>query len=144
MSNNLFIPEDAYQTILQLIPIPCVDVLIHQDKRILLVKRREEPKKDYWWFVGGRVNKNETLVETAIRKAKEEAGLDIVVEKIIGTYDGIYEFCHTVNTVILAKVIGDFRVVLDNTSGAYKIIESIDEVYDPYIVKALKDSEVWK
>ena len=51
-----YIEEELYSKFVELMPIPCVDVLIHDDEgNILLVNRNQEPAKDKWWIIGGRL-----------------------------------------------------------------------------------------
>ncbi|MDA2918416.1 NUDIX hydrolase [Desulfobacterota bacterium AH_259_B03_O07] len=61
-------------------------VIITQDKEIILVKRSFEPYKDHWAFPGGFVEYGETVENAAIREAKEETGLIVEIEKLIGVY----------------------------------------------------------
>ena len=44
---------------------------------VLLIKRKNEPYKDYWAFPGGFVNIDESAEEAAIRELKEETGLEV-------------------------------------------------------------------
>jgi 8-oxo-dGTP diphosphatase len=61
-------------------------IIITQDKKIILVKRVFDPYKDHWALPGGIVEYGETVEDAAIREAKEETGLDIKIEKLIGVY----------------------------------------------------------
>ena len=49
-------------------------VVIHEGK-ILLVKRKNPPGKNFWALPGGSVRWGETLQEATIREIKEETGL---------------------------------------------------------------------
>ena len=65
------IPKEFYKEILKVIPIVCVDIVICNSKGLyLLVKRKNEPLKGWWWVVGGRVLHGETAKEAAARKIR--------------------------------------------------------------------------
>ncbi len=53
--------------------------------RILLVKRCDCGK---WGIPGGLMEFGETMAQTAVREAKEETGLDIVIDGLVGVYSG--------------------------------------------------------
>ncbi len=50
-------------------------VVVGQDDKVLLVKRRFEPSAGYWSFPGGHVEPGETLEEAVLRELLEETGL---------------------------------------------------------------------
>lgn len=52
------------------------DIVVYCEGKILLVKRKNDPYKDYWSFPGGFVNANETLLAAAKRELKEETNID--------------------------------------------------------------------
>lgn len=64
-----------------------VDVVIKRaDGSIVLVKRAFDPFKGYWALPGGFLKFGKSVEETAIREAKEETGLDIKIEDLLGVY----------------------------------------------------------
>ena len=72
------IKTSTYNQIIEVLPILCVDIVIQNiDGKYLLIKRANEPIKGCWWVVGGRVHKEETCEEAAIRKVWEEVSLNV-------------------------------------------------------------------
>lgn len=69
------IPAPLYREILATMPVVCVDLVIKNQGRILMVQRKNEPARGDWWFPGGRIRKGETLLQTALRQAREEVGV---------------------------------------------------------------------
>jgi 8-oxo-dGTP diphosphatase len=61
-------------------------IIITDDGRIVLVKRVFDPYKDHWALPGGVVEYGERVEDAVIREAKEETGLDIRIERLIGVY----------------------------------------------------------
>jgi 8-oxo-dGTP diphosphatase len=55
-------------------------------RRIVLVKRAIEPGYGKWVFPGGYVDRGEEIREAAIREAREEAGLEVRLDRLINVY----------------------------------------------------------
>ncbi|QXE03043.1 NUDIX hydrolase [Terribacillus sp. DMT04] len=55
---------------------------------ILLQKRKDKEK---WGFPGGAMDIGESVEETVIREVKEETGLDVKVDKLIGIYTKYFD-----------------------------------------------------
>ena len=51
-----------------------VSILIEQNGRILFIKRKYPPERNYWGMPGGHVDPGETPREAALREAREEVG----------------------------------------------------------------------
>lgn len=130
--HNLLIPDEKYKEIIALMPIVCIDVAIEFNNKILLIRRKNEPAAGQWWLPGGRLHKNETLENCALRKAIEETGLYCKLGPMIHYSSTIFETVHSVNFVYLLFANSD-KVKLDDTSVDYKWVSQDEGNYHPYI-----------
>jgi len=69
-------------------PVPAVAVILQQNSRILLVKRKFEPAAGDWSLPAGFIEWGEGPEQTAVRELKEETGLDIAVRNLYGVFPG--------------------------------------------------------
>ncbi|MBA2862324.1 NUDIX hydrolase [Methanococcus maripaludis] len=89
-------------------PYRCInltaDILIKYNSGIVLIKRKNDPYKDYWAIPGGFIEYGERVEEAAKREAKEETGLEIDNLKLIGVYSDPNRDSrgHTVTVAFLA------------------------------------------
>jgi ADP-ribose pyrophosphatase YjhB (NUDIX family) len=61
-----------------------VGVIVRDVRGRILLERRADC--DLWGVLGGRMDFGESAEQTAVREVKEETGLDIVVERLVGVY----------------------------------------------------------
>ncbi|HDY72638.1 MAG TPA: NUDIX domain-containing protein [bacterium] len=142
------IKQSLYKKIQEVLPICCVDLIIKNGKgEFLLVKRKNRPAKGQWWVVGGRVKKGETLERAALRKAKEEVGLNVILEKQLGAKETIFkkgifgENIHTINVIFLANIKGKKKIKLDSQSTDYRWFKKIKTNWHAYLKKVLESAE---
>lgn len=121
----MIIPENLYSQIRRVMPIPCVDLLVSDESGcVLLIKRKNEPVMRQWWFPGGRVHYKETRAEAAVRKLREECGLEAMSIEEIGTYDVILDIpstdlpSHGITTLFHMRVGERGTLTLDDQSLA--------------------------
>lgn len=57
--------------------------ILDDNNRVLLQKRTD---KDCWSFPGGVMDMGESFDETAVREVKEETGLEVTIQELIGIY----------------------------------------------------------
>jgi mutator protein MutT len=86
-------------------PKVAVGTIIRDDHdQIVLVRRAIEPGYGRWVFPGGFVDRGETVLAAAVREAREEAGLDIHIERLLNVYS--YPGRAPVIIVYVAKMTG--------------------------------------
>ena len=61
-------------------------IITRPDGHIVLVRRAIEPGYGKWVFPGGYVDRGEEVTLAALREAREEAGLEIRIDHLIGIY----------------------------------------------------------
>lgn len=142
----MWINDKLYQQIISSVPIVCVDVAIKYRKDggiyftdyLLLVKRAQEPCKDQWWLPGGRLFKSEGLEECAIRKAREEVGLECNYCNMIYYASTDFGKIHSVNFVFEVWT-EDNEVKLDDTCLGYKWLDNSSSFseYHPYVQEVI-------
>ena len=67
-------------------PAITVDALVIEKGKIVLVKRKYDPFKDFWALPGGFIELEETVEAACIREVKEETNLDIKFLSFQGSY----------------------------------------------------------
>ena len=81
-----------FKTVIQSVPIASIDILVKNNNKYLLGKRINRPAKGYFFSVGGRIMKNEALVDAIARIAHNELNIELLYEpKFIGVYEHFYE-----------------------------------------------------
>lgn len=87
-------------------PIPTVDIIIAVEGGIVLIMRKNNPVG--WAIPGGFVDYGESLEDAAVREAKEETSLDVVLGDQLHTYSRPDRDPrqHTISTVFTATAAG--------------------------------------
>lgn len=158
-----------YASIVRDTVVCCVDiVLVRRNaasggrRECLLVERSAEPAKGLWWWPGGRLLKGETFFDAAVRKAKQETGIDASLVKpvqILGIWNTFFptsswdtdtiKGTQTVNPIVLVEMketAAAADIKLDQQSEAFKWI-SLDPAdnksEDKYVLEALLRLQAW-
>lgn len=85
-------------------PLPTVDILVHHPARgVLLIERANPPHG--WALPGGFIDYGESAEAAAVREAREETGLDVVLTDLLGVYSAPDRDPrqHTLSVVYLAE-----------------------------------------
>ena len=141
---SAFIPQELYHQILTHVPIACVDVAIVSHGAVLLVRRKDPPAQGQLWVPGGRVLKNEMMRDTAIRKAREEVGIECHVGPIIHTAETIFPDgpsgipVHSINSCFfMYPTDKNFSMKLDHHQMDYQWVDFIPAGLHPYVERCL-------
>jgi len=142
-----FIPDEDYKKILELMPIPVVDIVVVWGGKFLLGKRVNKPDRGKWWIFGGRVFKGETLEDAMVRKTKEELGLDIdksdlkflVVGESMFDESELAGSTHTIGAAYLLKLDREPDIKFDNSQVSEdKWFSEIPDDADSYMKLAIE------
>ena len=71
------------------VPLVGVGAIIIEGSRVLLVKRAHPPLQAEWSIPGGVLEVGELIREAAVREAREETGLTVEPEDLLGVYDRV-------------------------------------------------------
>ena len=67
-------------------PRVVASIIVEHDGRILLQLRAQEPRAGFWTFPGGFLEVGETVQQGALRETKEEVGLEVKLDGLLGVY----------------------------------------------------------
>jgi len=142
MSKSGWIDEPLYSKIKQRMPIPCVDLLITYNDRLLLMKRKNNPAKGKWFTPGGRIFKNETIINAVKRVLLEETGLvsDSITQ--CGTMSHVWSDVQTITVFHKVDAESD-NIVMNNEHDALKWISEKEPSLHPYLVHMINESNIF-
>ncbi len=133
-------------------PTPTVDVILEQDSRVLMVRRKKDPFKDRLALPGGFVNEGETVEAAMRREAMEEASLEVYPIDILGVYsDPQRDPRKHIVTVVFVGIItgGESRANDDAASIEWIQLSSLDHLQQQNLLafdhaQILRDYRKWK
>jgi len=70
-------------------PLVGVGAVIVQNHRVLLIRRGQPPLLGEWSLPGGVLECGETLREAVVREAREETGLVVETDEMLGVYERV-------------------------------------------------------
>lgn len=110
-------------------PSVTTDIFIFDDElNFILIKRKNDPYKDYWALPGGFVEYGERVETAAIREAKEETNIDVELKNLVNVYSDSDRDPrgHTITIAYTAK--GDMSVKKAKSDASDIKIFSCDEL----------------
>ena len=79
-------------------------VYVKKDNKILMVQENKEGIKGKWNMPAGKLEDNESIIDTAIRETKEETNIDINIKGLIA----IQETISSVGQLLVIYFLGDY------------------------------------
>lgn len=107
-------------------PALVVDVVVKVPGGVVLIKRKNEPHKGKWALPGGFVDYGEKVESAAAREAKEETGLRVKLQGLLGVYSNPKRDPrgHIVSVCFLARRVGGRLKAASDASEA-KIFKKV-------------------
>lgn len=90
----MHLSKEEFSLAINLLPLVSIDFCILNDKKeMLFVERNCRPAKGFLFTPGGRILKNESLINASRRITREEIGLELNFDEMafMGIYDHFYE-----------------------------------------------------
>ena len=84
--------DDAtFKIVLDSTPLISIDILLKKGGKVLLGKRVNKPAQGYFFSIGGRVYKNETIENAIERVASDELNIDLKYRPdFVGVFEHFY------------------------------------------------------
>ena len=93
--------DQTFKTVVDSTPLISIDIILKKGNKVLLGKRVNKPAQGYFFSIGGRINKNETINNAMVRIALDELNIDLkltsgrkhswVAPKFIGVFEHFYD-----------------------------------------------------
>ena len=84
--------DQIFKTVIDSTPLISIDILIKKGNKILLGRRVNKPAQGYFFSIGGRINKNESIDNAMARVALNELNIDLKsTPKFIGVFEHFYD-----------------------------------------------------
>ncbi|PSW60653.1 GDP-mannose mannosyl hydrolase [Photobacterium kishitanii] len=112
----MFLSESKFKSVLKSTPLISIDLIVeNKKKQILLGLRLNKPAKGYWFVPGGRIFKDETMVEAFSRLTKEELGVELQLSDatFIGPFEHFYDDNFSGDDFSTHYVVLGYRIKLD-------------------------------
>ncbi len=131
MARKLPFTFEQFKNIYSQVPRLAVDLIIKNDKELLLTLRTKNGYVNTWHLPGGTVHYQEAVADAAKRVAKDELGIEINNLKFLGYIEYLDEekyrgFGHTVSLVFLCHPISQ-KLTLDDQAAKAEYFKKLPE-----------------
>ena len=84
--------DRIFNTVVDSTPLVSIDILLKKDNKVLLGRRVNKPAQGYFFSIGGRINKNETIDNAMARVALNELNIYLKsTPEFIGVFEHFYD-----------------------------------------------------
>ncbi len=134
-----FLPSSLFNEIMKSLPIVSVEALIVTADGLLFLKRKIKPAKGEWWLPGGRIRKNESLLDALRREVKEETKLELTDCRLINVYSRVFPERHDITIAYLCTCKGNY-VTLNEEHSEYAFFKQLPIDLHPYMRDVVLES----
>ncbi len=134
-----FLPSSLFNKIMKCLPIVSVEALIAMDEGLLFLRRKIKPAKGEWWLPGGRIRKNESLLDALRREVREETNLELTSCRLINVYSRVFPERHDITIAYLCSCKGNY-VTLNEEHSEYAFFKQLPPDLHPYMREVVLDS----
>lgn len=135
-----------WQTVVESVPVPSVDLVVVTDGSVVLAERTNQPAEGEWFVPGGRIQKGERIEEAVHRVARTELDVSVTIRERLGAYDHFYEVSdvpdtskHYVAHGFVVETDGD-PVTADDQHADVRVFESRPDDCHEYVAAYLDDA----
>lgn len=114
-------------------PFVSVAVAVRDGDRLLITRRKNEPRRGRWALPGGVIEVGETVREAAVRELQEECGIEIQPLRVVDVADRVFRDeegrvqYHYVLVVLLSKYLsGEVKSSSDIDAAEWVQEENLD------------------
>ena len=110
-------------------PVPAAGVIVVDEGRVLLVKRKFKPRVGMWTLPAGFVEADEDAAACAVREMKEETNLDVELTRLFNVYSA-FDDPRTAVVLLLylgRKIDGDLQCGDDASDARYFDLDDLPE-----------------
>ncbi|HBM36358.1 MULTISPECIES: GDP-mannose mannosyl hydrolase [unclassified Sulfuricurvum] len=111
------ISDNKFKMVVENAPLISIDFIIKNTQgNFLLGKRVNKPARGFWFTLGGRIFKNETLDEAIKRLSKKEFNLETTQEMLVfhGVYEHFYDDSFFEDTISTHYVVLVYRLKINH------------------------------
>ena len=84
--------DQTFKTVISATPLISIDFIVKNNNKILLGRRLNKPAYGYFFSIGGRVYKNETINSAMMRIAINELNISLkLTPSFIGVFEHFYD-----------------------------------------------------